>query len=103
VSQSELDSAEADLKGAEANAEAIHAAIEKKTIRAPFAGRLGIRQINLGQYLEAGKPIVSLQSLSPVYADFSLPQQNLAQLKAGMRVNVFTDTYANHPFEGALT
>jgi membrane fusion protein (multidrug efflux system) len=103
VSQSELDSAEADLKQAEANAEAIHAAIEKKTIRAPFAGRLGIRQVNLGQYLEAGKPIVSLQSLAPVYADFSLPQQNLSQLKAGMRVNVSTDTYTNHQFEGSLT
>jgi membrane fusion protein (multidrug efflux system) len=103
VSQSELDSAEADLKQAEANAEAIRAAIEKKTIRAPFAGRLGIRQVNLGQYLEAGKPIVSLQSLAPVYADFSLPQQDLSQLKAGMRVNVFTDTFASRKFEGSLT
>ena len=66
------------MKQNQANADAIRATIEKKTIRAPFAGRLGIRLVNLGQYLDAGKPIVSLQSLSPVYADFSLPQQELA-------------------------
>ena len=77
VSQSELDSAEAAWKQAVANADNIRATIEKKTIRAPFAGRLGIRQVNLGQYLDAGKPIVSLQSLTPIYADFSLPQQEL--------------------------
>lgn len=103
VSQSELDSAEASLKQAQANADTISATIEKKTIRAPFAGRLGIRQVNLGQYLEAGKPIVSLQSLAPVYADFSLPQQELARLKIGMRVRLSTDTYPNRQFEGTLT
>ena len=85
VSQSELDTAEATLKQNQANADTIRATIEKKTIRAPFAGRLGIRLVNLGQYLDAGKPIVSLQSLSPIYADFSLPQQELARLKTGMR------------------
>jgi len=72
VSQSDLDSADAAWKQAVANADNVRAIIEKKTIRAPFAGKLGIRQINLGQYLDAGKPIVSLQSLAPVYADFSL-------------------------------
>ena len=81
VSQSELDNAEAALKQNQANADTIRATIAKKTIRAPFAGRLGIRLANLGQYLDTGKPIVSLQSLSPVYADFSLPQQELARLK----------------------
>src|SRR5712691_9212534 len=75
VSQSDLDSAEASLKQNVANADAIRATIEKNTIRAPFAGRLGVRLANLGQYLDVGKPIVSLQSLSPVNADFSLPQQ----------------------------
>lgn len=103
VSQSELDTAEATLKQMEANADAIRAAIEKKTIRAPFAGKLGIRQVNLGEYLDTGKPIVSLQALSPVYADFSLPQQNLSQLKTGMRVVVSMDTYPGRSFEGALT
>ena len=76
---------------------------EKKTIRAPFAGRLGIRQINLGQNLDTGKPIVSLQSLTPVYADFSLPQQELARLKTGMRVRLTTDAYPGRQFEGTLT
>jgi len=102
ISQSDLDSADAAWKQAVANADATRATIEKKTIRAPFAGRLGIRQINLGQYLDAGKPIVSLQALSPVYADFSLPQQELGQLKPGMRVRLTTDTYAGREFEGTL-
>lgn len=103
VSQSELDTAEASLKQTEANADAIRATIAKKTIRAPFAGRLGIRLVNLGQYLEAGKPIVSLQSLEPVYADFSLPQQELARLKTGMAVRLTTDAYPGRQFEGKLT
>jgi len=103
VSQSDLDSSEAALKQNVANADAIRAAIEKKTIRAPFAGRLGLRLVNLGQYLDVGKPIVSLQSLSPVNADFSLPQQELARVKTGMKVRVTTDAYPDKPFEGTLT
>ena len=85
------------MKQNKANADAVRATIEKKTIRAPFAGRLGMRMVNLGQYLDTGKPIVSLQSLTPVYADFSLPQQELARLKTGMRVRVTTDTYPGPP------
>lgn len=103
VSQSELDTADATLKQTQANAEAIKATIEKKTIRAPFAGRLGIRQVNLGQYLETGKPIVSLQSLSPIYAGFTLPQQEIAKLKTGLIVNLETDAYPGKKFEGTLT
>lgn len=103
VSQSELDSAESVFKQHQGNADVIRATIEKKTIRAPFAGRLGIRQINLGQYLDTGKPIVSLQALAMVYADFSLPQQELAKLKTGMRVRLSTDAYPGRPFEGTLT
>lgn len=102
ISQSDLDSAEASLKQNQANADAIQANIEKKTIRAPFSGRLGVRLINLGQYLDVGKPIVSLQSLTPVNADFSLPQQQLAKLKTGMKVRVTSDAYPNRPFEGTL-
>jgi membrane fusion protein (multidrug efflux system) len=64
---------------------------------------LGIRLVNLGQYLDTGKPIVSLQALEPVYADFSLPQQELARLKAGMQVRVTTDAYPGRQFEGRLT
>src|SRR5260370_380339 len=102
ISQSDLDTAEATLKQNQANADAIKTTIEKKTLRAPFAGRLGIRQVNLGQYLDAGKPIVSLQSLTPVHADFSLPQQELARLNTGMRVRLRVDAYPDLNFEGTL-
>ena len=103
ISQSELDTAEAALQQNQANADNIRAVIAKKTIRAPFAGRLGIRQVNLGQFLDNGKPIVSLQSLNPVYANFSLPQQNLAVLKPGLPVRVTTDAYPGREFAGTLT
>ena len=103
VSQASLDAAEATLKQAQGTADATRATSQKKTIRAPFAGRLGIRLVNLGQYLDTGKPIVSLQSLTPVYANFSLPQQDLAQLKTGMSVRVTTDTYPGRVFDGTLT
>ena len=103
VSQSELDQSEAAFTQARANADAIQAVIDKKTLRAPFAGKLGIRQVNLGEYVDAGKPIVSLQSLTPVYADFSLPQQTLADIKTGMLVRVSMDAYTNKQFEGTLT
>jgi len=102
-SQSDLDTAEATMKQYEANAEATQTIIEKKTIRAPFAGRLGIRLINRGQYLDVGKPIVSLQSLTPIYANFYLPQQQLAQLNTGMRVRLETDAFGERKFEGKLT
>lgn len=103
VPQADLDTADATMKQNQANADAIQAVIDKKTIRAPFAGRLGIRQINLGQYLDAGKPIVSLQSLSPIYTDFSLPQQELARLKTGLRVRLAIDAFPDRNFEGELT
>ena len=103
VSQSELDSSEAALKQQQSNADAIRAEIAKKNIRAPFSGQLGIRLVNLGELLDAGKPIVSLQSLSPVFADFSLPQQELARLKEGLQVRVTTDTYPDRQFDGKLT
>ncbi len=103
VSASELDSAEATTKQNQANADTIRATIEKKTIRAPFAGRLGIRQVNLGQYLDVGKAIVSLQSLTPVHVDFSLPQQELSRLSTGMKVRLGSDAYPDRQFEGTLT
>ncbi|MCI0534132.1 MAG: efflux RND transporter periplasmic adaptor subunit [Verrucomicrobiales bacterium] len=102
VSQSELDSAEAGLKQAQASADAIRATIAKKTIRAPFAGRLGIRIANLGEYLDSGKPVVSLQSLMPIHADFSLPQQELARLKMGMPVRLTIDAFPDRRFDGML-
>jgi len=103
VSQSELDQAEATFKQNQANADVIRAAIEKKTIRAPFAGRLGIWQVNVGASVDARRSLVSLQSLTPVYADFSLPQQNLAQLNTGLPVQVTSDAYPDQKFDGTLT
>jgi membrane fusion protein (multidrug efflux system) len=103
VSQSELDSAEASLKQLEANADEIRATIDKKNIRAPFAGKLGIRLVNLGEQLDVGKGIVSLQSLAPVFADFSLPQQDLSQLKTGLPAQVTCDAYPGQAFDGTLT
>jgi membrane fusion protein (multidrug efflux system) len=91
VAQAEYDKAEAEYKQAEASAGEIRATIGRKTIRAPFAGVLGIRQVNLGQYLEGGAAIVSLQSLNPIYVNFSVPQQQVAILKPGTPVRVALD------------
>jgi len=103
VSQSEFDQADATLKQNQANADAIRATIEKKNVRAPFAGRLGIRLVNLGEQMDVGKGIVSLQALTPVFADFSLPQQNLSQLATGLVVRVTSDSYPGTNFTGELT
>jgi membrane fusion protein, multidrug efflux system len=102
ISQSDLDTSEAALKQMEANADDVRAVIAKKTIRAPFAGKLGIRQIDLGQSLDVGKGIVSLQALSPAVANFSLPQQDLARLRTGLPAQITTDTYPDRIFDGTL-
>src|SRR5262245_29024969 len=86
--QADWDKADADQKSAEAKIGEIKATIARKTIRAPFSGILGIRQVNLGQYLDAGAPIVPLQSLDPIYVNFSVPQQDAARLKDGIEVKV---------------
>jgi membrane fusion protein (multidrug efflux system) len=88
VAQAELDQAEAAHKTAEASAVEIRATIGRKTIRAPFSGVLGIRQVNLGQYLAGGAPIVSLQSLNPIYVNFAVPQQQVAALRVGTEIRV---------------
>lgn len=103
VSQSEVDQAEATLKQAQANADNLRAIIDKKTIRAPFAGKLGLWLVNVGTTLEAHRQLVSLQSLTPVYADFYLPQQDLARLQTGLQVRVTTDAYPGTNFVGTLT
>jgi len=92
VAQAELDEVAAAAKQAEARVGEIRATIERKEVRAPFAGFLGIRQANLGQYLNAGEPIVPLQSLDPVYVDFSVPQARLAGLGVGAEVRVHADS-----------
>lgn len=103
IAQSDLDSAEAAALQTVGAADTIRATIAKKTIRAPFSGRLGIRDVNLGQFVGAGDPIVSLQSLDPIYVDFALPEQQLAQIEPGMRVRITTDSAPGRIFEGRLT
>jgi membrane fusion protein, multidrug efflux system len=102
ISQSELDSAEAQIQQAAAQADNIRSVIAKKTIRAPFSGRLGLRLVNLGQILHEGDPIASLETLDPVYVDFSLPQQNLADVAPGSSVRVTTDAAPGQTFEGKV-
>jgi membrane fusion protein (multidrug efflux system) len=103
IAQSELDSADAQFKQAMAQADNIRATIGKKTIRAPFDGRLGIRLVNLGQSLKSGDAIVSLQSLDPIYVNFLLPQQRLSQLARDLVVRVTSDAVPGQVMEGRIT
>ncbi|MFL6198919.1 MAG: efflux RND transporter periplasmic adaptor subunit [Thermoanaerobaculia bacterium] len=102
ISQSDFDRAAAEARQGEARVGEIRATIERKVIRAPFSGVLGIRQVNLGQYLSGGDPVVSLQSLRPVYVNFSVPQQEVGSLQLGTEVRVTAQGQA--PFEpGRIT
>lgn len=103
VSQQTLDTDKANLAIAIANAAQQQALVDKKTIRAPFAGQLGVRAVDAGQYLEPGTAIATLQALDSVYADFFLPQQALADLKTGQKVSVRADVYPNQDFSGEIT
>lgn len=103
ISQSEFDAADAQFKQASAQADNIRAVIAKKTVRAPFSGRLGIRLVNLGQTLKEGEGIVSLQSLDPVYVNFSLPQQSLASVAVGLDVSISTDAAPGKVLTGKVT
>jgi membrane fusion protein (multidrug efflux system) len=103
ISPAEYDSAEANFKVAVAAAENIRAAIGKKTLRAPFAGQLGIRLVNLGQLLQEGDPVVSLQNLDPIHVDFLLPQQRLVEIRTGLPARVTTDAMPGQLIEGAVT
>jgi membrane fusion protein (multidrug efflux system) len=103
ISRSEYENAEAQYKQAAAQADNIRAAIKKKTIRAPFDGRLGIRLVNVGQVLKEGDAIVSLQSIDPIFVNFSLPQQQLAQVNSGLVVQVTTDALPGKVVAGKIT
>jgi membrane fusion protein (multidrug efflux system) len=103
VSQSDFDNADAQYKQAVAQADNIRAVIGKKTLRAPFSGRLGIRQVNLGQTLNEGDEIVSLQSLDPIYVNFLLPQQRLAQIHPGLAIRLTTDAFPGQVVSGKIT
>jgi membrane fusion protein (multidrug efflux system) len=98
----EYDNAESQYKQTMAQADNIRTIIAKKTIRAPFAGRLGIRLVNLGQVLNEGQAIVSLQSLDPIFVDFLLPQQELSKILPGLKVRVTTDA-PGQVIEGTIT
>ncbi len=101
-SQAELDSAEARAKQANAAVASLQATIAKKTIRAPFDGRVAIRQVELGQVVSPGTPIASLQSVTPIFAEFSLPQQALADVKVGQKVRLHTDIFAGSSWDGEV-
>jgi len=101
--QAELDVARARARQAEATVAALQSTIAKKTIRAPFDGRVAIRPVEVGQVVSPGTPIASLQSVDPIHAEFWLPQQALADLKEGQRVQVSTDTFPGQRWEGRVT
>jgi membrane fusion protein, multidrug efflux system len=103
ISQATLDVSRADLKSKKAQVDQQAAVVDKKTIRAPFSGRVGISTVNPGQYLNPGDRIVTLQSFDSVYVDFFLPQQDIARITLGQTVVVTTDTYPGRNFEGKIT
>lgn len=103
VSKATLDADEGNFKSAAAQVEQQKAVIAKKTIRAPFSGRLGVSAINPGQYLNPGDKIAPLQAMDPIYADFYLPQQALIQLRVGQKVLLSLDSFPNRTFYGKIT
>ncbi|MEX3927201.1 efflux RND transporter periplasmic adaptor subunit [Paraburkholderia sp. BR10936] len=102
IAKAQLDADAADLKSKRAQVEQQAALVVKKTIRAPFAGRVGITTVNPGQYLNPGDAIVTLQAIDPIYADFFLPQQQLGQLQVGQTIVVDTDAFGKRTFDGKI-
>lgn len=102
ISQQTADTDQATLKNNQAQVAQQQALVNYKSIRAPFAGRLGIRQVDLGQYIAPGTPIVTLQQLDPIFVDFYLPQQALAKIKVGQAVTAKVDTYPDQTFNGQI-
>jgi membrane fusion protein, multidrug efflux system len=103
VSRAEYDAAAAAFKQAEARLGEIRATIERKTIRAPFSGVLGIRQVNLGQYLTGGDPVVPLQALNPIYVNFGVPQQEAAEMHIGRGVRITVGELSGGEFTGRIS
>jgi len=103
IAQSDYDSTNAIYLQAVAMVNQYKALIARKTLRAPFDGMVGIRQVNLGQYLNAGDAVVTLQSFDPIYVNFNLPQQHLSKLAAGQEVRVKVDTFGSRLFVGKIT
>lgn len=102
ISQAQLDADEAALRTATTDVEGLHAQIAKKTIRAPFAGKLGIRSVNLGQYLQPGTPVTVLETTDALHVDFSLPQEQLARVAVGQPVRVTLEGTADAPLAGTI-
>ncbi|MES1991103.1 MAG: efflux RND transporter periplasmic adaptor subunit [Pseudomonadota bacterium] len=102
VSQAQLDNATANLKSAEAQVAAQQALVDKKQIRAPFDGHVGIRLVDIGQYLTAGQKVTTLQALEPIYIDFTLPQSEVRLVSVGQDVTVHTDAYPDETFTGKV-
>ncbi|PID42152.1 MAG: efflux transporter periplasmic adaptor subunit [Proteobacteria bacterium] len=103
ISRSDMDTAETNVQQAEARARYFRTVIARKTLRAPFAGKLGISHVSEGQYISRGTPIVSLQSLDPIYVHFSVPQKNLKDIKEGLKIKVTTDAYPDQVFLGRIS
>ena len=102
-SQADYDKADAEQKQAEGSVGEIRASIERKTVRAPFAGMLGLRQVNLGQYLKSGDPVAPLQSLDPIYVNFDVPQQEIGRMRSGAPVSVSAEGLPGVDFPGRIT
>lgn len=100
--QADLDASEAAFLQAQANIEATKATLAKKRIVAPFDGRIGIRQVNIGQFLNKGDALATLEAVDPIYADFALPQQTIGQLQVGLAVKVAVDAFPGREFEGRI-
>ena len=103
ISEADYSLADTNLKEASARVDNIRANMDKKIIRAPFSGRLGIRRISVGQYLDKASPLVSLQKISPVFVEFSVPQQYLGELATGLKIVVRSDSWPGQLFEGEIT
>jgi membrane fusion protein, multidrug efflux system len=102
ISQAEYDQNRARLESARANINSKQALIDKKKIRAPFSGQLGIRQVDLGEYLAPGAHIVSLQSMDPIYTDYTLPERYLSDLSVGQTIEIKIQSYPGERFEGRI-
>jgi membrane fusion protein, multidrug efflux system len=103
IAQAIVDNDAANLRNNRAQVDQQKAIVDKKTLSAPFAGHLGVRQVDLGQYLAPGTMIVTLQALDPIYVDFLLPQQSLEKIKVGQPAKVHVDTYPDKTFTGKIT
>ena len=103
LARATLDAAQTRHDIAAAKLDQVNAVINQKRMRAPFDGRLGIREVDLGEYLSAGTAVVTLQAFDPIYADFSLPEQELKKLKVGQAVKITVDAFPGQTFDGAVT